>query len=412
MEMTIDQLPCGVVLIDEGGVMKTINTTVEQHLNYAPGELLGQPFGHLLTVASRMLYQTHIYPLLNLHGQIDEVVLTLLTKQGDRIPVLFNAVRRLQDGHWFIQGIYLPLGQRHHYEAELIQARQTAEAAQQALQESEAKYRILATDLEARVLERTKELAAANANLMQLNADLGRSNDNLQQFAFVASHDLQEPLRKIQSFGSLLSERYGPTLGKEGRNLLERMTSAGSRMSSLIRDLLTYSRIVPRQETFGLVSLEAIVAAVLDRLMPEIRQRYAQVLLEKLPLVKGDASQLGQLFTQLLTNALKYTPVDQHPLINVTGLLCERSELPAQLQPTSPASHFYQICVRDEGIGFDTKYLDRIFQVFQRLHSQDQFAGTGVGLAICQRVVENHGGAITATSQLGRGATFYVYLPR
>ena len=275
----------------------------------------------------------------------------------------------------------------------------------QKVEESETRYRTLSEELETRVALRTRELQT-------VNQDLVRSNENLLQFAYIASHDLQEPLRKIQSFSSMLQSKYGSELGKDGQDYLSRMTAAGGRMSTLIKDLLAYSQISTRQQIFGTVDLNAIVAEALTTLEWQVEERQAQVEVTDLPVVNGDASQLGQLFQNLLSNALKFTPPEKTPKITVTCHACDRTDLPAEVVPNSQASQFCQINVGDEGVGFDTRYLDRIFQVFQRLHGKDEFPGTGVGLAICQRVVENHGGGITASSVFGEGATFSVYLPR
>lgn len=280
----------------------------------------------------------------------------------------------------------------------------TQRQAEEALRQSEERYRQLASELESHVQARTYELT-------QANQDLKRSNDNLQQFAYIASHDLQEPLRKIQSFSSLLEDLYRAELGIQGIGYLVRMRTAGERMSTLIRDLLAFSRISTRQQTFGPVSLNAILTDVLTTLEWQIDQRQAQLEVADMPIINGDESQLGQLFHNLLSNAIKFTPSDQVPRIVVSSAYRERAELPAGVRPTSEADRYCQISIHDEGIGFDIKYLDRIFQVFQRLHGKNEFAGTGVGLAICQRVMENHGGGITADSKPGQGATFCVYFP-
>ncbi len=410
MDATIDQLPCGIVLIDEAGNIVTINTTAEQQLTYARGELVGRPFSDLLTPAGQMLYQTHIYPLVNLHGRIDEAVLTLITQTSTRIPVLFNAVRQFQNGQWFIHGAYLPLGQRHSYETELIQTRQSAEQARLAVEASESQYRTLAADLEARVMERTNELEAANARLTQVNTDLRRSNENLQQFAYIASHDLQEPLRKIQSFSDILKTQYTDQLGN-GTDYLQRMQDAASRMSALIRDLLAFSRISTRQEAAAPVSLTPVVQQVVTDLDLLIQETGAVVTLNLLPTVLGDASQLGQLFQNLLNNALKFRRANVPPLVAVRAERVAATALPPSVKPTRTATTYHRIDVVDNGVGFDDKYVDRIFQVFQRLHGRNEFAGTGIGLAICEKVAANHGGSITASSQPGQGATFSVYLP-
>lgn len=258
--------------------------------------------------------------------------------------------------------------------------------------------------LASQVQERTQALQLANI-------DLQRSNENLQQFAYIASHDLQEPLRKIQAFSSLLEQQLAGHLTELSETYLQRISNAGARMSTLIKDLLAYSRISTRQQTFGLVSLEAILDQVRSSLDWAIAERGAQIRADELPVVPGDESQLSQLFQNLLSNAIKFTPVGQAPQIQIQCFQHERHELPPEVRPTGDSPRFIQISVHDQGIGFDLKYLDRIFQVFQRLHGKNEFAGTGVGLAICQKVVENHGGAITADSQPGQGATFCVYLP-
>ncbi|MVM29130.1 two-component sensor histidine kinase [Spirosoma sp. HMF4905] len=241
--------------------------------------------------------------------------------------------------------------------------------------------------------------------------ELNRSNANLQQFAYIASHDLQEPLRKIQSFSSLLASQLDDQLTPTSHDYLQRISHAGARMSTLIKDLLAYSRISAQQQDFGPVSLATVIADVLTTLDWTISQEKARVEVDALPIVTGDASQLGQLFQNLLSNALKFREPNQPPRVEVRSALLTRSELPLAVRPTSSATQFHCISVRDEGIGFDPRYVDRIFQVFQRLHGKQTYAGTGVGLAICQQVANNHGGGITATSAPGEGATFWVYLP-
>jgi PAS domain S-box-containing protein len=264
--------------------------------------------------------------------------------------------------------------------------------------------RVTEQELSRLVAQRTHELELANH-------DLQRSNANLQQFAYVASHDLQEPLRKIQSFSSLLQDQYAQSIDERGRDILFRIQQAGERMSTLIRDLLNYSRISTRQQTFEPVSLQKILNDVIDTIDLRIQQTGAVINASHLPTIRGDESQLRQLFQNLLSNAMKFSLPGRSPVIDVATTNVTANEVPGQAGRLSQAVTFIRIDVTDNGIGFDQKYADRIFQVFQRLHTQSQYAGTGVGLAICQRVAENHGGSIKATSQPGQGTTFSVYLP-
>jgi PAS domain S-box-containing protein len=258
-------------------------------------------------------------------------------------------------------------------------------------------------NLEAQIRDRT-------AQLQVLVQDLQRSNDNLRQFAYVASHDLQEPLRKIQQFGDMLKSECSDQLG-QGTLYLERMQLAAGRMSTLIRDLLSYSRIATQQDTTQLVSLQQIVDDVLADINLLTDEGGSTFRIDPLPTIPGDASQLGQLFQNLLSNALKFRQSGVQPIITITCTTVPTDVLPESVNPVRTAATYYQIDVIDNGIGFDEKYLDRIFQVFQRLHSRSEYAGTGIGLAICSKVVANHGGAITAHSQPGQGATFSLYFP-
>ncbi|MVM35458.1 PAS domain-containing protein [Spirosoma sp. HMF4905] len=285
--------------------------------------------------------------------------------------------------------------------------------------------------LEHQVQERTEELEAANEELSAINEELAatneeyaatneeleeanqlysRSNENLQRFAYVASHDLQEPLRKVQQFGDLLKSQYAAQLG-DGIGYLERMQAAASRMSNLIKDLLSFSRISTRQDASSLVSLNNVVGTVLGDLDLRIQETGALVTVDPLPRIQGDKSQLEQLFQNLLSNALKFRQPTIAPVIQVTARTVANSELSPSIKPGRVTPMYHCIEVSDNGIGFDEKYIDRIFQVFQRLHSKSEFAGTGIGLAICEKVVANHGGAITAHSKPGQGATFSLYFP-
>lgn len=285
--------------------------------------------------------------------------------------------------------------------------------------------------LEQQVQERTEELTAANEELHAANEELAsnneeyaaineeleeandlliRSNNNLQTFAYVASHDLQEPLRKIQQFGDLLNARFTGERSEE-LTYIERMQSAASRMSILIKDLLNFSRISTQRDTSGPVALDQVVNQVLSTLELVIQETGAEINLGPLPTIQGDASQLNQLFQNLLSNALKFRRPGVTPIITVKASQVRADQLPGSTKPSRIVNTYHRIDIADNGVGFDEKYLDRIFQVFQRLYGKNEFAGTGIGLAICEKVVANHGGVITASSKPGQGATFQVYLP-
>ncbi|KAA6439011.1 PAS domain-containing protein [Dyadobacter flavalbus] len=254
------------------------------------------------------------------------------------------------------------------------------------------------------------EYAAINEELEEANSLLKLSNENLQQFAYVASHDLQEPLRKIQQFASLLKTRMNESQSDE-LNYLNRMESAAGRMSFLIKDLLDFSQITSRRKITKLVDLNRILDQVLTVLDMSIEETQAKITIGNLPSVYGDPSQLLQLFQNLLSNAIKFHKPGGHPVISIISSPVKDIDLPQHVKPARAASSYFQIDVADNGIGFDEMYTDRIFQVFQRLHNHNTYPGTGIGLAICEKVVVSHGGAIVACSSPGDGATFSIYFP-
>ncbi|WP_460984912.1 PAS domain-containing sensor histidine kinase [Spirosoma fluminis] len=248
----------------------------------------------------------------------------------------------------------------------------------------------------------------------QLVNDLKLSNQNLEQFAYVASHDLQEPLRKIQSFGDLVLNQYSDAIPDEGQDMLRRMQSAAKRMSLLIRDLLAYSRLSTQPEPFELVNLQALFALVINDLEMAIQDKKAQITIGNNmtnPLaVAGHPLQLRQLVQNLLSNALKFSRPHTEPRVHVQARVVSADALPASLH-NRPYQSWIAIDVVDNGIGFDEQHHDRIFQLFERLHGRSEYSGTGIGLAICRKVAENHGGSITACSEVGKGSTFTAYLP-
>ncbi|HWQ36207.1 MAG TPA: PAS domain S-box protein [Blastocatellia bacterium] len=246
------------------------------------------------------------------------------------------------------------------------------------------------------------ERRRAEEELKEIAARLTRSNRELQDFAYIASHDLQEPLRKIQTFGDRLKVKCAEALSADGRDYLERMQSAAARMQTLITDLLAFSRVMSREQPFEQVSLDKLAREVISDLEVLIEKTGGRVETNPLPVVEADPTQMRQLLQNLIGNALKFHRPDQPPVVTLS------SEI---ISSANGAPALCQISVADNGIGFDEKYLDRIFAVFQRLHGRSEYEGTGVGLAICRKIVERHGWTITARSEPGAGATFIITLP-
>ncbi len=264
------------------------------------------------------------------------------------------------------------------------------------------------------------ERKRVEATLAQQAAELTRSNTELEQFAFVASHDLQEPLRKIQAFGDRLKSKCSGALAAEARDYLERMQGASARMRRLIDDLLTFSRVMRSAEPFVPVNLAATTKEVLSDLEVRIEKSGARVEVGDLPVIEADPMQMRQLLLNLISNGLKFQPPGATPVVKVQArvLDCESASdttyarrFPGRAEPGVATDQLCEIKVQDNGIGFDEKYTDRIFAVFQRLHGRNEYEGTGVGLAVCRRITERHHGSIVAQSKPGQGATFIVTLP-
>ena len=265
--------------------------------------------------------------------------------------------------------------------------------------------------IEELVAERTKELAEANNALLYSNMELQRSNINLEEFAYAASHDLKEPMRKIQLFTDRLKERLGEKLEKDDKNYFDRILQSTQRMNTLIDDLLMYSHVSRGAPIEEFVDLNEKIKNVLEDLEVEVEEKHARVRFENLPTIKGNRRQLQQLFQNIIGNAIKYGRQDTHPIINIQSRQVSGEDEPQHVIPEKRNQPFHLIEIKDNGIGFEQDDADRIFNVFTRLHGNSEYKGTGVGLSIARKVVENHGGTIWAESRPGEGAVFKMLLP-
>jgi signal transduction histidine kinase len=240
------------------------------------------------------------------------------------------------------------------------------------------------------------ELAVSNQELERRAAELARSNAELEQFASIASHDLQEPLRKIRTFTEQITSMESDRLSDRGRDYLNRTNNAAARMQALIQGLLQFSRVTTQARPFGLVDLQRVVEETLDDLSAEVDRTGATVTVGELPTIHADGLQMRQLFQNLISNAIKFHRDGVPPEVHVGAQVSQEQLL---------------LTVRDEGIGFEPQYSGRIFRVFERLHGRSEYPGTGIGLALCRKIADRHGGTIIAEGELGAGATFTVMLP-
>jgi len=257
-------------------------------------------------------------------------------------------------------------------------------------------------ELEKQVIERTKQLE-------QKNKELEKMNIELQSFAYVSSHDLQEPLRKIRTFTSHILEKEEKNLSEIGKDYFKRIQSAARRMQTLIEDLLMYSRTSTNERNFIKTDLNKVLEQVKTDLKEEIEQKQAIIESTHLPEAKIIPFQFRQLIHNLIGNSLKFSKEHVAPHITITSQLTRGLSL--TIPGIAPEKMYYQLTISDNGIGFDPQYKERIFEVFQRLHGNEEYKGTGIGLAIVKKIVENHNGLIVASGEVNTGASFDVYFP-
>jgi len=346
-----DFAPVGYLSLDENGAIQEANLTVARQLGVERASLAGLIFVNFVAPSDKQAFRAHLAQLFKA-GQPGTLETRLVTKkQGSEFYASIHGMF-VESSHGKKQG------------------------------------RISVADISER--KKAEQTAKVYMN------NIEQSNKQLQEFAFIASHDLQEPLRKIRAFGDQIRRKYANCLDDEGRDYLDRMIIASSRMSDMIRGLLDYSRVSTGAKQTGTVDLTRVAKEVASDLEIVIKNNDASVEVENLPSVEADPIQMRQLFQNLMSNALKFHG-EKNPVVKIFA------------RTAGNTSH--DIFIEDNGIGFEERDLDRIFTLFQRLHGRSAYEGRGIGLAICRKIVERHHGSITARSKPGQGATFIVTLP-
>jgi PAS domain S-box-containing protein len=362
----LEAAPDAMVVVNQGGEIVLVNVQAEKQFGYSRDELVGQKVKNIIPqgFAERL---------------IADATRSTVDALAQQMGMGIELSGRRKDGSEF--PIEIMLSPLESPEGILVTAAIRNISARKKSEEDNA-------ELERRVVERTKELAVANRVLEE-------SNVELKQFAYVASHDLQSPLRSISGFVELLRLEYQEKLDDQAQDWIRRTVQSVEQMQTLIRDLLSYSRVDARARPFTLIPFSDIVKAALTQLDSSIRDSGAEVTWDPLPSIMGDRSQLVQLMQNLIGNGLNYRG-DQPPRIHISA---KRSEAE------------WTFSVRDNGIGIDPKHHEQIFEIFKRLHDEKEYPGTGIGLAVCRRVVNRHGGRIWVESAPGRGSTFCFTIP-
>jgi PAS domain S-box-containing protein len=385
IEASLDPL----VTINPDGTISDVNEATVRATGLPREALIGTHFSSYFTDPERARAG---YETVFREGTVTDYALELRHRDGRIMPVLYNAaVYRDESGA--IAGIFA--------------------AARDVTERKRAEEALLAAynQLDDRVRERTADLVEANrslereiaehrataAVLEQRSLELARSNDELQQFAYIASHDLQEPLRAIAGFTELIERRYRGRLDAKADRYIDFIINGTNQMQQVIQDLLAYSRVQTKAHEFGLTDAHLAVEQALRNLQASIRDRHAVVTIEgRLPEIYADEIQVTQVFQNLIGNALKFQAPGATPRIRISAAL-EGDE--------------WRFSVADNGIGIDERHIERIFMLFQRLHAKGEYEGTGIGLAICKRIVERHGGRIAVESIPGAGSTFIFSIP-
>jgi signal transduction histidine kinase len=397
----LDRLPGGFLAFTDDGLIVQCNKPLLAMLGVGE-EIRGRHVESLLTVPSRIFYQTHLLPLLKMQGHLDEVYIACRTAPGEELPVLLNAVRSEIDGIVWNECLLITMGKRSEFEGEILKARNAAERA------NEEKARLLETLGAAnRALEEQQsELAATNAELRALRDTLERRvqerTDELnklvlemQGFTYSIAHDLRAPLRAIVTSSVVLSAEAPESFSEENLQLLERQRVNALKLSSLVDDLLQLSRMGFSPFVVQDVDLTKLAQDVWRSLVGAKETSGLTFQVQEGLKATGDRTMLHLLLQNLLENAIKYSP--QGGLVEV-----------GEIRHGSECVYF----VRDQGIGIDPAYFEKIFQPFQRLHRDVEYPGNGIGLATVERVAQRHGGRVWVDSGPGPGSTFYFTLKR
>lgn len=367
-----------IIAVDATQTITLFNRGAERIFGYAAAAVIGQPLELLLPERFRRHHHSHIEGF-------------AVAPDAARVMAERSEIYgRRQDGTEFpaeasIAKLVLETGMVFTVILRDISARKAAEKA----------LRKAHDELEVRVRERTAELSEKNRQLARQTRELARSNADLEQFAYVASHDLQEPLRMVASYTQLLVKRYQGRIDADADDFMKFIVDGALRMQRLINDLLAFSRLGTRGKALQPTALATVMQRVLANLKASIDETAAQIHVGALPTVAADATQMELLLQNLVSNAIKFRRAAP-PIIDISAVRNQAE---------------WQITVADQGIGIDPQYAERIFVIFQRLHTAADYPGTGIGLAICKRIVERHGGQIRVDSEPGRGSSFCFTLP-
>jgi sigma-B regulation protein RsbU (phosphoserine phosphatase) len=392
MDSVLNYAPCGFLSFRDDGTIISVNHTLKEILGYQDESLEGRNIETILTVASRIFYNTHFFPLIRLHSKADEIFFSLLAKDKKDIPVLTNAVRKLENGLHENHCIFIPIHQRKRFEEEILSARKVAE---DTLKKNEGLVS-LTENLETHSRELDKQLSklvAINEDLVQLNR--------------VISHDFQEPIRKIQIFTDILSRSAEGSATAKTKNALSKIRRASGRLRQLISVLEHYVSIDTNKK---------VVQVDLNRVLNDAKEKAASqkqfndfsFFNEGLPVVDGYPEQLELLFYHLISNAIDYREPARKLILNVKSVITQENIFRSIKNRYKYTDHV-KITLSDNGIGFDNDYKDYVFDLLKKMDTHTK--GIGLGLPLSKKIVDNHSGIINVQSERGHGTEFNILLP-
>lgn len=393
MDDLLDAAPCGYVAFTDVGTVTAANSTLAGLLGYDREEIVGGHVERLLTVAGRIFYQTHLFPLLTLHGKAEEIFLTLRRKDGEGVPVLANAVRSVQGDEGRCVCAVIPVHQRRKYEDEILAAKRIAEEALQ----SNAELSRTRSDLE----RHARELDRKVSRLEQRNAELTR-------ISTILSHDLREPIRKLSVFSGLLGGEDRSALTPMGLRAVGVLQSECARLDAMVRGLQEYVALDDSTEPFVSVDLVDAVRKARETVAKRRGLQDFDVSIGPLPTVQGARRQIEAIFVHLLDNAAVFCAPGVAPRVLVRGHEVQENSFRATEGRYRYVDHA-RVVVEDNGIGFEERYSAYIFEALRKLDPASP--GLGLGLAVCRKVAENHFGSIKAEPMTDGGSRFTVMLP-
>lgn len=393
MNIYLDTLPCAYFSFENNGRLREVNATICSLLKVSSNEILGEALETILTIPSQIFFQTHFFPLLKMQGHVEEIFLTLLTKDKTYLPILLNARRQIQHDAEYYVCTFITVHNRKKFEDELLAAKKEAE---RALCENAA-------------LQAARESLQQQAEQLdeQLNK-VKKINDELRQLSHAVSHELQEALRKISVFAKMLSNLCTSESNSAINTTLERLLKANERMRDVVSGLQQFMWLHETPIKLSEVNVSDELQIAASKAAEGFEQGVIELSTGPLPILIADREQLRLLFYHALNNCVKYRKNGESASVSVSGTIIKKNIFQT-VEDRYKFSEYLKIDIADKGIGFNPEYKEQVFELFRRLNTSTD--GKGLGLALCRKVVRNHGGFISIESKENEGTILTVILP-